>query len=192
MRGRALRLALVGPAEHRDQGRGAAVGQPHLLPVDHVITALTDTPGADRTDVRAQARLRHRERAAYLAGGHPRQEVVLLRLGSVLCDHVRDDEVGVDDAGNRHPAARDLLHHQGVGQQRLAEAAVLLRDHEPEQAHLLHALDDGGGVLVPVLQFGRDRDDLLVDEVPHGGEDVLLDLGESFGLGEASHGWLRG
>jgi hypothetical protein len=73
---------------------------------------------------------------------------------------VGDDEVGVDDARHRHPAAGDLLHDQGVGEQRLAEAAVLLRDGQPEQAELLHPRDDLGGILVPVLKLGRDRDDL--------------------------------
>ena len=66
--------------------------------------------------------------------------------------------------GDAHPAAGDLLDAQRVGQQRLAEAAVLLGDHQPEDAELLEALDDLGGVLVGVLELGRDRDDLLLDE----------------------------
>ena len=37
-------VALVGPAEHRDQVGGAAVGQPHLLAVDHVVVAVADRP----------------------------------------------------------------------------------------------------------------------------------------------------
>ena len=67
-----------------------------------------------------------------------RYRCLLLRR-AVLGEHVRDDEVGVDDAGDAHPAARDLLDDQRVGQQRLAEPAVLLGDRQPEQAHLLHA-----------------------------------------------------
>ena len=47
-----------------------------------------------------------------------------------------------------------------------------------------------GRVLVPVLEFGRHRDDLPVDEVPDGGQDVLLELGQAVGLREASHGVL--
>ena len=73
----------------------------------------------------------------------------------------------VDDAGHRHPAAGDLLDDERVGEQRLAEAAVLLADREPEQAHLLHALDDRLGELVLVLEVGRVRDDLLVHERLH-------------------------
>ena len=44
---------------------------------------------------------RHRERAAHLAGRHLRQEPLLLLVGAVLREHVRDDEVGVDDARRR-------------------------------------------------------------------------------------------
>ena len=56
---------------------------------------------------------------------------------------------------DRHPAAGDLLDHQRVGQQRLAQAAVLLGDHQAEQAHLLHLLDDRLGELVLVLELER-------------------------------------
>ena len=182
-------VAFVGPAQHRHQVGGAAVGQPHLLAVDHVIVAVALRPGADRRDVRAHARLGHGKRAAHLAGRHLGQEVVFLLLGAVLADHVGDDEVGVDDAGDRHPAAGDLLHHQRVGQQRLAQAAVLLGNGQPEQAELLHPLHDLGRVLVLVLKLAGDRDDLLVDELPHRGQDVPLNISQAFGLREAFHGF---
>ena len=91
--------------------------------------------------------------------------------------------MGVDHAGDAHPAARDLLDAQRVGQQRLAETAVLLGDHQPEDAELLEPLDDLGRVLVGVLELRGDRDDLLVHELPHGLEDLGLVVGEAFGLG---------
>jgi hypothetical protein len=106
----------------------------------------------------------------------------------VLAEHVGHDEVGVDDAGHAHPAARDLLDHQGIGQQGLTQAAVLLGDHEAEQPHLLHALDDRLGELVLVLELGGVGDDLLVHEAADGGEDLLLDLGEALGRSQAWHG----
>src|SRR5439155_7426405 len=93
----------------------------------------------------------------------------------------------VDDPGNAHPAPGDLLDDERVGQQRLAEAAVLLRDHEAEQAHLLHPVDDRLRELVLVLEICRVWEDLLVHEGMDGREDLLLDLGESRGLGEAGH-----
>jgi hypothetical protein len=99
--------------------------------------------------------------------------------------------VRVDDAGDRHPAAGEFLHHEGVGEQRLAEPTELLGDGETEQAHLAHALDDVGRVLVGVLQPLGVRDDLLLREIAHGGEDVALHLGQTGRLGEPSHSCLR-
>jgi hypothetical protein len=153
--------------EHGDEVARSAIGQPHLLAVDGPTrrpsprTALV----RDRRDIGAKARLGHRERPADLPGRHLGQVALLLLLGAVLQDHVGHDEVGVDDAADRHPAARDLLHAQGVGEQGLAQAAVLLGDHQAEDPHLLHPLDDLLRVFVAVLQLGGDRDDLLVDEL---------------------------
>jgi len=167
---------------------GAAVGQPHLGAVDHEIVPVGHRLGLDRGDVGAQVGLGHGERAAGLAQRHRRQVTLLLLLGAVLGDHVRHDEMRVDHTGHAHPAACDLLHDQGVGQQRLAEPAVLLRDGEPEQAHLLHPVDDVLRIGVGVLQLGRVRQDFLVHERLDRGQDLLLDLGETGGVGEPGHG----
>src|SRR4028119_2359442 len=153
-----------GPAGSGTEGGGAAVGQPRLRAVDDVGVPVGHGRGADAGDVGAQARLGHGERATHLTGGHPREEVLLLRLRAVLADHVGDDEVGVDDTRDAHPAAGDLLDHQRVGQQRLPETAVLLGDHQPADAELLEPLDDLGRVLVGVLEALRVGDDLLVHE----------------------------
>ena len=74
---------------------------------------------------------------------------------------------------------------QRVGQQRLTQAAVLLGDHQPEDAELLEALDDLGGVLVRVLELGGHREDLGLDELSHRLDDLFLDVGEAFGLAQA-------
>jgi hypothetical protein len=132
-------------------------------------------------------RLAHAERAADLPGRHSRQVPLPLLRRPVLLQQVGDDEVGVDDAGQAHPAAGELLDDERVGQQRLAQAAVLLRDHEAEDAHVGHAGDDVRRVLVLVLQFGRDGEHPLVDEGPHGVDDLALDVGETFGVLESSH-----
>ncbi len=88
--------------------------------------------------------------------------------------HAAHDVDAVDDAGDRHPAARELCDGERVGRQIEPEAAVLLRDPHPEQPHLAQALDDLLGVLVARLEIVRDRDDLAVDEVAHGVQDVEL------------------
>ena len=183
-------VALVGLHQYGDQVGRAAVGQPHLLAGDDVALGAVVGPcglGLDRRDVGAAAGLGHRERAADLTGGHLRQVLLLLLLGAVLDQHVGHDEVGVDDARDAHPAAGDLLDRQRVGQQRLAQPVVLLGDHQPEEAELLEPLDDLGGVLVLVLELGRDREDLLLDEGADRLEDLLLVLVEPVGLTESRH-----
>src|SRR4029077_3766862 len=76
--------------------------------------------------------------------------------------------------GGRHPAARDLCDGERVGRQVETEAAVLLRYPHPEQPHLAQALDDPLGVGVACLEIVRNRDDLAVDEVAYGIQDVEL------------------
>ena len=182
------RVAAGVSLDQRGHHRGvSAVRQPHLLAVDRPLIPVADGLGGDRRNVGATARLGHRERAAHIAGRHPRKVVLLLLVGTVLDDQVRDDEVSVDDARDAHPPAREFLDAQHVGQQRLAETAVLLRDHEPEQAHLLHPLENLLGVRVVVLERLRVRDDLLVDELADRAEDLLLNVRQARGLGQPCH-----
>ena len=152
--------------QRRDDTRPGPVRQPHLLAVKDEFTVRGASTGLDGRNVRAAFRLTHRERPADLAGGHLRQQPLLLLFCAVLSDHVRDDEVGIDDPGDGHPAAGNLLDHQGVGQQRFAEAAVLLGDRQAEQAHVLHPRHDRVGEFVGVLERRGVRDDLLVHESP--------------------------
>src|SRR6266508_4604011 len=173
----------------RGDDRGVRpVGQPHLLSIEDEAVAGAVGPGTDRGHVGAAARLGHRERAPDLAGGQLRQQPRLLVGGPVLGDQVRHDEVRVDDPRDGHPAPRQLLDDQRVGQQRLAEPAVLLGDRQAEQAHLAHPGDDLARVHVVVLKPLGVRNDLLVDELPHRLQDGLLDIGQARRLGEAWHG----
>ena len=68
-----------------------------------------------------------------------------------------------------------------------AEAAVLLGDHQAEDPHLLHALDDLRRVLVLVLELGGDRQDLLVDELADELDELVLFLGEAVRGLESGH-----
>ena len=73
--------------------------------------------------------------------------------------------------------ARELFDDHRVGRQVEPHAAVLLGDRHPEQAELLHLLDDRlreGVLVVVVLGVG---DDLLVGELAHHLGDVALDVG---------------
>ena len=95
------------------------------------------------------------------------------------------DEVGVEDAGERHPPGSELFDDAGIGTDVEAEPAVLGRDRHAEQAHRLHTLDEIVGVGVGVLEVGRDREpvplhkaanrrDQLVGECHIGGHERML------------------
>ena len=106
--------------------------------------------------------------------------------------HVGDDEVGVDDAADAHPAAGDLLDDEDVGEERLTESAELLGDHEAKYAKLLEPVDDGLRIFVAMLELGRDREDLLVHERANSIEDFVLHICQAFCLGEPCHGYASG
>ena len=81
-----------------DEARCPAVGQPHLLAVDHVVVAVGAGGRRDGGDVGAQCGFGQRERAGE-ARRRPGGEVFgFLLVGAVLGQQVRDDEMGVDDA----------------------------------------------------------------------------------------------
>ena len=83
--------------------------------------------------------------------------------------------MGVHDAGDRDPAARELLDDHRVGGEVEPHPAVLLGDGDAEQPELLHLLDDGVGERVLVVVLLGDREDLVVDELPdHLGDGLLL------------------
>ena len=96
--------------------------------------------------------------------------------------------MGVDDAGDRDPAARELLDDHRVGRQVEPHPAVLLGDRHPEEAELLHLLDDRLGELVlGVVVLGL-REDLLVDELADHLDDGLLLVGLLVERGGDGHG----
>ena len=64
---------------------------------------------------------------------------------------------------------------------------MLLADREAEDAHLLETLDDLRGVLVLVLELGGDGEHLVVDEPPHGREDLTLVVCQTLGALQAAH-----
>src|SRR5207253_2299181 len=103
-----------------------------------------------------------------------RQEVPPLRLGAVLEHDQRGHRVAVDHAGQRHPAAADLLEHPGVGRDVEAEAAVLARHEGAEEAQRAHAGHERVRVGVGVVEGRRGRAHVLLDEAPHGGDDARL------------------
>ena len=112
------------------------------------------------------------------------QPALLLFLVAVRHDQRGRHGVGVDDAGQAHPAVGQLLDDADVGQQVEAEAAVVLGDGDAEEPELAHLLDDLGREPVVVLQLGGDGSDLVGDEAADG----LDDLPAHVGIGRACGG----
>jgi hypothetical protein len=76
-----------------------------------------------------------------------------------------------DQRAERRLAALDLLAGERLGDEVEPGAAVLLRDHDPEDAELRHPLDQLQVELVVDVVLDGDRQHALVDE----GADGLLD-----------------
>ncbi len=95
--------------------------------------------------------------------------------------------MGIEHPGHAHPAARQLLDAQRVGQQRLAQTAVLLRNHQSEQTHVPHLVDDLLRIGVAAFEFRRVGNDFLLDELPYRSDDLGLEFGQAEGLGEFGH-----
>ena len=91
--------------------------------------------------------------------------------------------MGVEDAGQRHPAEGDLLDDAGVGDDVEPEAAVVGRDGHAEEAHVPHVGHELVWVGVGVLEVGGDGHDLLGHEGAHGGDELV---------GQALFHWHRG
>ena len=155
----------------------ARVGDEHLAAVEDVDVAAAHRGGADALHVAAGVRLGQAQRAVMLAARHRRQVALLLLVGAVHAQHVRQHQMGVEHAAQAHPALAQLLDHHGVGGDVEAEAAVLRRDGGAEQSQLLHARDQRVRILVAVFELAGDRHDLAVDEAPDSGENFFTDVG---------------
>ena len=94
----------VGLHEHRHHARAKAVGDPHLLAVDHVVVAVAD--GRRRiawtSEPHSGSVIEKAQRSSPVAIRGRKRCLLLLR--AVAHQHVGDDEVGVDDPRDRHPA----------------------------------------------------------------------------------------
>ena len=79
-----------------------------------------------------------------------------------------------DDAGERHPAARQFLEDDGEGRVVNRGAAILFGDVQPEEPQFLHGFDECVRILAPMLHVGRDWRDIALDELTNGLNDELL------------------
>ena len=145
-----------------------------LVPLMHVVVAVAPRRHADRLQVGAGIGLGQRQAAAHLARGEPGQPVALLRLGAELLDGERQHQVGVEDAGDRHPHRGHAHHDLGVGARRQAEPAIVRADGGAEQAELLHLLDDLRRPAVGVVEFLDPGRHLALHPAVDGGQKLRL------------------
>ena len=125
-----------GPREDREDVGEAAVGDPDLLPAEHVAPVALDIGARlDGRGVAAGARLGQRERRDALPAREARQVPALLLVGAEEHQPLRADRL-VRAQGHRHARVepRHLLHCPGVARVREPHAPVALRDSQPEEA----------------------------------------------------------
>ena len=156
------------------------VRDPHLRAIDAIDVAVARGGGADVLQIRARVRFREADAAALFAGRHVRQETALLFFGAEAHHHVAHHGVAADHARQAQPAARNLFedHRERGGVD--ARAAVLFRDVQAEQSHLLHLGDQRVRIFVAMLHGGSHRDHFVLDKLPDGPEDQLLLFVERF------------
>src|SRR4051794_12267081 len=102
--------------------------------------ALLARSGAQAGDVAAALGLGERQRAAQLARRQARKDAGFLFAGAVAAHEVRENSVRADDAGQAHPAARELLEDARIGDVIDTEPAEFRGHSETEEAELAHLL----------------------------------------------------
>ena len=136
-----LRLR-IGPHRKPHVVRLVAAGRPQLLAVDDPVVAVADRAGAERGEVGTGLRLAVAEREEALAAADGGQPFVLLRLGAVQKQRLRDDRL----AGAVGVAGRAGVRHLGDEGDLLAGAAALaaefLRPADADPAVAAHQLGE--------------------------------------------------
>ena len=165
--GRALgALRRIGLAHHQHQAGEEAVGDVGLAAVQDIVVAVPFGARADALQVRAGAWLRHGDGADQLAARHARQPALLLRLGAVVQQVVRDDRMH-RGAHAREAAARHLLVEHGLVAEVAAGAAIRLRNVGAQEAQLAGAPPQRMAHVPAPARLGVARLHLLRDEARH-------------------------
>ena len=83
------------------------------------------------------------------------------------------DRVGTDRAGDAEPASGQLLEDHGVGGVIQAQAAILLGNSDPEQAHLSHLIHQCRWIRVIAIVLCRYGPHVSFHELSDHGEDLF-------------------
>ena len=185
--------ALVGLRPDDGDVGDRAVGDPHLLAVQDPVVAVAAGAGPHRAGVRAGVGLGQAEAADRLAGGHPRQPLLLLLLRAPAPDREHRqralDRDQAADAASRRPRApcrRGRRRWRRRRRSRSPRGACRARRACPVRAPARSGIVR---LLEPVADV---RHDLVADEGADGVADVALLVGEEAVDGEVVVGADRG
>ena len=135
-------LGRVGLGADEDQVRRLAVRDESLRAIDDVAVAVFLGGRLDILEVRARARLGHRNGGDQLARADLRQPAALLLLGAIGGDVRCDDRVVQRDAEAVDALPLLLFDDYGLMAEVAACAAILFRHGGAQQAHLACLLPD--------------------------------------------------
>ena len=146
----------------------------HLVPLSTQLSPSRIGLGAHADHVAAGLRLREPEPGPHLAGRDPAHVVLLLRLAAR--DHHRAGRQAREQQHQRRGVGvlGDLFHGDGEAEDPGARPAVLLRDHQAEEARVAEELEEVLGVLGGGVDLTGPGCDLVLGQLADGG----LELGE--------------
>src|SRR5262249_20163814 len=112
--------------------------------------------------------------ASQFARCKTRQESLLLFFCSKARQNVAHDGMSSDRPGKAKPSTRQLFENGCVRDVVEIQAAVSFGNIRSEQTQLFHSLDQRMRILIAMLQFGRDRHNLALNEYSDGMNNLLL------------------
>ena len=116
--------------EDHEEIRDRAVADEPLGPVDDVVLAVADGPGAGGRDIRARLGLGQGEGDELFAAGQLREPAGLLLVRAGDRDRERAELLDREDQSGRGAGPAELFDGETDAQELAAEAAVLLRERE--------------------------------------------------------------
>ncbi len=163
--------------DHVDRGDTGA--RDEALPaVQHILDALELRRRAHRRAIGARAGLGESVRGEPLTAREPRQESLLLLVRSRQFDPERTELLHRDDQPTRRADLRQLLDHHERQQRALANPAVGLVEHDPEQVVVAKHLDDVPGELAALVDLGRPRRNPFTRDRAHELTNLALLVGQ--------------
>ena len=144
----------------------ARLGDHRLGSVDDVVIVVKDRGHRDRLQVAAGRRLSERDPTHPAAGTQFRQIHRALRVRAEPSDQPAAASRTAHDAGQPHPAARELFEDERVADHVELASAVLNRYRHAEHAHVGECRQQVVRICAVALALGDRREHFALDEAP--------------------------